>query len=251
MANNELSGIVVSSYIANWIANKKDNRFSYRFVFIPETIGSITYLSKNIKRLKSKVVAGYNITCVGDNRGYSYLPSRNGNTISDLVGKHVLKHIDPAYKIYEWKDRGSDERQYCSPGVDLPIATIMRTKYGMYEEYHTSLDDLVNVVTPEGLQGGYNIIKLAIEALENNKYPKVNFICEPQLGKRGMYPTLSTKASSTEVNLIMDIISYSDGNSSLIEIAELCKVPIWQLYPIIEQLTHNNLITVHEEKNFF
>jgi aminopeptidase-like protein len=251
MANNELSGIVVSSYIANWIANKKDNRFSYRFVFIPETIGSITYLSKNIKRLKSKVFAGYNITCVGDNRGYSYLPSRNGNTISDLVGKHVLKHIDPAYKIYEWKDRGSDERQYCSPGVDLPIATIMRTKYGMYEEYHTSLDDLVNVVTPEGLQGGYNIIKLAIEALENNKYPKVNFICEPQLGKRGMYPTLSTKASSTEVNLIMDIISYSDGNSSLIEIAELCKVPIWQLYPIIEQLTHNNLITVHKEKNFF
>jgi len=249
MANNELSGIVVSSYIANWLFNKKYNRFSYRFIFIPETIGSIAYLSKNIKRLKSKVFAGFNISCVGDNRGYSYLPSRNGNTISDLVAKHVLKHTDPAYKAYEWKDRGSDERQYCSPGVDLPIASIMRTKYGMYEEYHTSLDDLVNVVTPDGLQGGYNIIKLAIESLENNRYPKINVFCEPQLGKRGMYPNVSTKKISLEVRLMMDIISYSDGNKSLIEIAELCKVPIWRLYPIIERLAHSNLITMLDQKD--
>jgi len=251
MANNELSGIVVSSYIANWLSNKKDNRFSYRFVFIPETIGSITYLSKNIKKLKSKVFAGFNITCVGDNRNYSYLPSRNGNTISDLVAKHVLKHTDPAYKAYEWKDRGSDERQYCSPGVDLPIVSIMRTKYDRYEEYHTSMDDLFNVVTPDGLLGGYNITKLAIESLENNKYPKINVLCEPQLGKRGMYPNVSTKISSTEVNLMMNVISYSDGYKSLIEIADLCKVPIWELYPIIEKLIHKKLITMLDEKENF
>jgi aminopeptidase-like protein len=251
MANNELSGPAVTTFIAKYLLNKINKRYSYRFVFIPETIGSIAYLSKNIKRLKSKVFAGFNITCVGDNRGYSYVPSRNGNTISDLVAKHVLKHTDPAYKAYEWKDRGSDERQYCSPGVDLPIASIMRTKYGMYEEYHTSMDDLVNVVTPDGLQGGYNIIKLAIESLENNKYPKVNVFCEPQLGKRGMYPTISTKTSSIEVSLMMDIISYSDGNKSLIEIAELCKVPIWQLYPIIEQLINCNLLKMNDEKEGF
>jgi len=251
MANNELSGPAVTTFIAKYLLNKINKRYSYRFVFIPETIGSIAYLSKNIKRLKSKVFAGFNITCVGDNRSYSYVPSRNGNTISDLVAKHVLKHTDPAYKAYEWKDRGSDERQYCSPGVDLPIASIMRTKYGMYEEYHTSMDDLVNVVTPDGLQGGYNIIKLAIESLENNKYPKVNVFCEPQLGKRGMYPTISTKTSSIEVSLMMDIISYSDGNKSLIEIAELCKVPIWQLYPIIEQLINCNLLKMNDEKKGF
>jgi len=102
----------------------------------------------------------------------------------------ILKYTYPEYKSYSWNDRGSDERQYCSPGVDLPIASIMRTKYGAYEEYHTSLDDLVNVVTPDGLQGGYNITKLAIETLENNKYPKINVLCEPQLGKRGMYPII-------------------------------------------------------------
>jgi len=251
MANNELSGPAVTTFIAKYLLNKINKRYSYRFVFIPETIGSIAYLSKNIKRLKSKVFAGFNISCVGDNRGYSYLPSRNGNTISDLVAKHVLKHTDPAYKAYEWKDRGSDERQYCSPGVDLPIASIMRTKYGMYEEYHTSMDDLVNVVTPDGLQGGYNITKLAIESLENNKYPKINVFCEPQLGKRAMYPTISAKTSSKEVRLMMDIISYSDGNKSLIEIAELCRVPIWQLYPIIEQLTHCKLIKMNDEKEEF
>jgi aminopeptidase-like protein len=251
MANNELSGIVVSSYIANWLSNKKDNRFSYRFVFIPETIGSITYLSKNIKKLKSKIFAGFNITCVGDNRDYSYLPSKNGNTISDLVAKHILKYTYPEYKSYSWNDRGSDERQYCSPGVDLPIVSIMRTKYGRYEEYHTSMDDLVNVVTPDGLLGGYNITKLAIESLENNKYPKINVLCEPQLGKRGMYPNVSTKISSTEVNLMMNVISYSDGYKSLIEIADLCKVPIWELYPIIEKLIHEKLITMLDEKENF
>jgi aminopeptidase-like protein len=179
------------------------------------------------------------------------LPSRNGNTISDLVAKHILKYIYPEYKSYSWNDRGSDERQYCSPGVDLPIVSIMRTKYGRYEEYHTSMDDLVNVVTPDGLLGGYNITKLAIESLENNKYPKINVLCEPQLGKRGMYPNVSTKISSTEVNLMMNVISYSDGYKSLIEIADLCKVPIWELYPIIEKLIHKKLITMLDEKENF
>lgn len=247
MANNELSGIVVASYIANWLLERKNNRFSYRFVFLPETIGSISYLSKNFQTLKSKVYAGFNISCIGDDRSYSYLPSRNGNTISDKVAKHVLKHIYPNYKSYRWKDRGSDERQYCSPGIDLPIASIMRTKYGEYEEYHTSLDDLKNVVTPNGLAGGYNAIKTAIETLENNKYPKVKVFCEPQLGKRSMYPSVSTKESYKEVSLMMNIISYSDGSKSLLDIAELCEVPIWKTYSILEKLIKNDLIDIYEQ----
>lgn len=246
MANNELSGPTVTTFLAKWLVNRLDNRLSYRFVFIPETIGSIAYLSKNKDSLKSNVVAGFNVTCIGDNRDYSYLPSRNGETLSDAVAKHVLKHIYPSYKTYKWADRGSDERQYCAPGMDLPIASIMRTKYGMYDEYHTSLDDLTNVVTAEGLEGGYNALKCAIEALEENTYPKVNVFCEPQLGKRGLYPTLSTKSSGAEVRLMMNLITWSDGSKSLLEIAELCDAPVWALYPIVNKLAEHRLLTLYD-----
>jgi len=246
MANNELSGPTVSTFIAKWLSSRLDNRYSYRFIFIPETIGSIAYLSKHKDLLKEVVIAGFNLTCIGDNRDYSYLPSRCGQSLSDMVVKHVLKHICPTYKSYKWTDRGSDERQYCSPGIDLPIASIMRTKYGMYDEYHTSLDDLTNVVSPEGLEGGYNAVMLAIEALEHNKYPEACVLCEPQLGRRGLYPTLSTKFSTNDVALMMDLLTWSDGSRSLIDIAEICEVPIWDLYPIVKKLVDKNLITLHD-----
>jgi len=247
MANNELSGPTVATFIAKWLSSRASNRYSYRFVFIPETIGSITYLSRYKDYLKANVFAGFNVTCIGDNRDYSYLPSRNGESISDTVAKHVLKYICPTYKSYKWTDRGSDERQYCSPGIDLPIASIMRTKYGSYDEYHTSLDDLTKVVTPEGLDGGYIALKSAIEALEENRYPKINVFGEPQLGKRGLYPTLSTKTSAMEVRLMMDLITWSDGSNSMLEIAELCEVPIWELYPIVEKLSDLKLLTLFDE----
>jgi aminopeptidase-like protein len=163
------------------------------------------------------------------------------------VAKHVLKWTDPNYITYSWLDRGSDERQYCAPGIDLPIASILRTKYGEYPEYHTSLDDLINVVTPEGLGGGYIALKKAVEVLEENYYPKVNVFCEPQLGRRGLYPTLSTKSSSNEVGLMMDLISWSDGSKSLLEIAEICEVPIWELYPIDKKLNEHKLLSLFDE----
>ena len=244
MANNELSGPVVTTYLAKWLLGVAGRRYSYRFVFLPETIGSVTYLSRNYQHLKLKVIAGFNVTCVGDDRSYSYLPSRNGETISDHVARHVLKHISPNYRSYTWADRGSDERQYCAPGIDLPIASIMRSKYGAFPEYHTSLDDLVNVVTPSGLQGGYSALKRAIEVLESNRYPKVKVLCEPQLGKRGLYPSLSTKHSASEVKLMMDLISWCDGSKSLLDIAELCGVPTWHLYPICDVLLGSDLLTL-------
>lgn len=244
MANNELSGPVVTAFLSKWLLELKNRKYSYRIIFIPETIGSIAYLSMNLDILRKNVVAGFNITCIGDNREYSYLPSRKGDTLSDNIAKHVLKWICPEYKSYKWADRGSDERQYCAPGVDLPIASIMRTKYGMYPEYHTSLDDLINVVTPEGLDGGFNAIKSALEAIEMNCFPKVNILCEPQLGKRGLYPTLSTKTSGIEVSLMMDLITWSDGTKSLLEIAEICNVPIWELYPILKRLLEHKLLSI-------
>jgi len=242
MANNELSGPCVTTYLANMLSKLSRLKYSYRIIFIPETIGSIAYISENINHLKNSVIAGFNVTCVGDDRDYSYLPSRNGRTLSDIVAQHVLKHICPTYKKYTWKDRGSDERQYCAPGVDLPIASIMRTKYGMYSEYHTSLDDLSNVVSEKGLEGGFNALWKALEAIERNCYPKLSVICEPQLGKRGLYPDLSTKSSRNKVNAILDIITWSDGSHSLIEIAELSGLPIWELYDTLNQLSRHHLI---------
>jgi aminopeptidase-like protein len=244
MANNELSGIAVATYLAKWLSELKVRRYTYRLVFIPETIGSITYLSKNYLHLKKKVIAGFNISCVGDDRSYSYIPSRNGNTISDKIAKHVLKWIASNYVSYTWLDRGSDERQYCAPGIDLPIASILRTKHQQYPEYHTSLDDLHNVVTPKGLDGGYWALRRALELIENNRIYKNNVLCEPQLGKRGLYPTLSTKKKlENEVKTMMNFLSLCDGEHSLLDIAEKINHPAWDLYELVEKLILHDLIS--------
>ena len=246
MANNELSGPTIVTFLAKWLLEINETDFSYRIIFIPETIGSITYLSKNYKDMKNKIFAGFNVSCVGDDRAYSYLPSRNGKTISDMIAKHVLKWIDPNFIKYSWFDRGSDERQYCAPGIDLPIASILRTKYGRYPEYHTSLDNLENVVTPKGLDGGYYAIRKAIDAIERNKKYKTTVLCEPQMSKRGLYTTLSTKDANKEVELMMNFISICDGQASLLEIAESLNLPIWELYELVDKLESHSLIGVNE-----
>tara|TARA_Y100000022_G_scaffold74814_1_gene64434 strand:- start:494 stop:1774 length:1281 start_codon:yes stop_codon:yes gene_type:complete len=246
MANNELSGPTVVTFLAKWLSDLSERHYTYRIVFIPETIGSITYLSLNYNEMKKKIISGFNVSCVGDDRAYSYVPSRNGNTLSDDIAKHILRHIAPDFESYTWLDRGSDERQYCAPGIDLPIASIMRTKYGQYPEYHTSLDDLNNVVTPSGLDGGYWAIRKAIEAIERNKKYCVTVLGEPQMGKRGLYPTLSTKKSGEQVRLMMDLISLCDGENTLLQIAETLKTPIWELYELIDKLVEHKLLQANE-----
>jgi aminopeptidase-like protein len=241
MANNELSGPCVTTHLAQWLAGLDKRHFTYRIVFIPETIGSITYLSRHLEHLRKQVFAGFVVTCVGDDRCYSYLPSRAGDTIADHVAQHVLKHLDPGFKSYSYLDRGSDERQYCAPGVDLPVATIMRSKYDEYPEYHSS-DDNLALISPQGLEGGYTALKAAIQALEHNYIPLVTTVCEPQLGKRALYPEVTQPGYYDAVKSMCDLIAYSDGTKSLLEIANLIGVPVWNLVPICDKLFHKDVL---------
>ncbi|MDB3892543.1 DUF4910 domain-containing protein [Alphaproteobacteria bacterium] len=243
MANNELSGISVLTYVTDQISKMIDRKYTYRIAFVPETIGSIAYLSQNIDAMKANIIAGFNLTCIGDNRDYSYLPSRHGDTYSDKIVQHVLHSIKPDFKKYSWNDRGSDERQYCAPGIDLPVASIMRTKYGVYPEYHTSLDNLEKVVTPKGLEGGFNAVMRSIELIEKNCNPKVKILGEPQMGKRNLYPLISNNQRNDAIKAMMNIISYSDGNNDLINIAEQCQIPVWEVYAVIDSLESHNIIS--------
>ena len=241
LANNELSGPVVTTFIAQWLMSLPERKFTYRIVFIPETIGSIVYLSLHHESLKKNVYAGFNISCVGDDRAYSYLPSRKGNTISDRIALHVLKHIAPNFMKYSFRDRGSDERQYCSPGIDLPIASVMRSKYGEYPEYHTSLDNL-EFISPEGLEGGYQVLKHCLECLEFNQTLKTQCYGEPQLGKRGLYPTLGVKKPEKSLKDMMDIIAYCDGEHDLLSIADMINIPLWETRDIVKKLIENAIL---------
>ncbi|HAB38157.1 MAG TPA: aminopeptidase [Rhodobacteraceae bacterium] len=247
MANNELSGPAVVTYLAKWLTQIEALEYTYRIIFIPETIGSITYLSQHHEIMKKNIFAGFNVSCIGDNRSYSYLPSRNGKTYSDEIAKHVLKWTDKKFRQYSWyDDRGSDERQYCAPGLDLPIASIMRTKFGEYPEYHTSLDDLEQVVTPDGLEGGYQMLRRAIEVIEKNRKYKIQVLGEPQLGKRGLYPAISSKKTWDEVKLKMNFLSECDGATSLLQIAENLDTPIWELYDIADIFLGHGLIKIND-----
>jgi len=245
MANNELSGPTVLTAIAQWLQDQKSLKNSYRLIFIPETIGSITYLSKNLEVLKDHVIAGYNLSCIGDEGPYSYVPSRLGSTWSDRVAKHVLRNMDNVFKTYSWLDRGSDERQYCSPGVDLPVVGFSRSKYGEYPEYHTSLDNL-SFISPKGLAGSYLALIRMIEVIENDMSYISTTLCEPQLGKRGLYPNLSQKGSSSTTKPMMNFISYCDGTKSLLEIADIIEIPFWDLLALATTLLSHGIIEKHE-----
>ncbi len=241
MANNELSGPCLAAHLADWL-QQAPRRYSYRILFVPEMIGSIAYLDRHLDELKARVFAGFIISCVGDERAWSCLPSRAGNTLSDRIAVHVLKHSVDRFRSYGWNDRGSDESNYCAPGIDLPIASVMRSKYREYPEYHTSLDRLGDVVTAKGLDESFAVYQRMIEAIEADCIPEIRVLGEPQLGRRGLYPSLSTRDSTTQVRRMLDVISQCDGVNSLLDIAELCDAPIWEVDSIVRRLAEEGIV---------
>jgi aminopeptidase-like protein len=195
--------------------------------------------------MKKNMIAGFNVSCVGDNRVYSYLSTRNGNTYADKVALNVLSLKHPDFIRYSFLEKGSDERQYNAPGVDLPVCCVMRSKYGTYPEYHTSLDNL-DLVSPEGLLGAYDVLRECLLLIGKNCNYKINCLCEPQLGKRGLYPTVNVRARdiSKIVGSMMNFIAYADGKNDLIDISNKINVPAWKLYPIAVKLIKAGLLTV-------
>lgn len=219
LANNELSGPTLITALARELLSRENLNFSYRFLFLPETIGSLYYLSQHLNELKKNVIAGWVVTCVGDDKTYSFVPSRLGNTLSDRVSELVLKEQGTSYTTYKYLDRGSDERQWCAPGIDLPVSSIMRSKYGTYPEYHTSLDNL-EFVSPEGLGSSFDLLSSCIEIVENNARCKSLTLGEPQLGRRGLYPNLSTTSTAMKVRSLRNVWAYCDGDHDLVSICE-------------------------------
>ncbi|TLG77885.1 DUF4910 domain-containing protein [Methylocystis sp. B8] len=246
MANNEVSGPVVLAALARWLSSLPERRYTYRFVWVPETLGAIAYLSRNIDVMKENTRAGYVVTCVGDDRVYSFLPSRFGNTLADRAARHVMGGSQPGYLEYSFLDRGSDERQYCAPGVDLPIASIMRSKYGTYPEYHTSLDDL-SLISAKGLGGAYEIYRQALTLLEHNFRYRNTILCEPRLGIRNLYPDLQRKEISDDVVPILNLLAYADGDRDLIGLCDIARVSFRRAIPLLQALNRESLVECVKE----
>jgi aminopeptidase-like protein len=243
MANNELSGPLVTTAVYKELLSRKNLRYSYRFLYVPETIGTILFLSRKGEHLKKNLAAGYVVTCVGNKSEFTYKRSRQGNTLADRAAVHALATSGSPHSLIDWNPDGSDERQYCSPGFDLPVGSLMRIPYMKYPEYHTSLDNR-SLLSEESLQESVSMYLRIIDTLEaNDVFINQQPHCEPQLSKRGLYPTLGGAQSSSEiVQKLMYLLAYSDGQYDLIDIANKLKLPAASFRPQIEQLLQAGLL---------
>lgn len=212
-------------------------KYNYRFVFVPETIGSIVYLSKHLKHLQKRVKAGFVLSCMGDDEAYSLIHSPNANTLADKIALHTFKNKEN-FKEFSFLDRGSDERQYCSPNVNLPVVGLCRTRYGDFKEYHTSLDNL-NFISAKGLFNSLETMIQLICNLEINAVYKSECFCEPNLGKRGLYPTLSLLNSPP---LIANFLAFCNAQNDCIDIADKLGIKAYELRECIEKLLKHKLI---------
>ena len=212
-------------------------------MFLPETIGSINWLSKN-KSSVNNIIGGFVLTCVGDDNNINFKKSRNENSLINKAAKY-LKNSNQKFNIIEYFPMGSDERQYCSPGFDLPIATIMRSLPGKFKEYHTSLDNL-SFIKESKIEGVVNFCKLLICVIEKNLTLKNTVMfCEPQLGRRGLYRSFGgQKFNSSNHQAVKWILNYSDGNNDLISISKKSNIDLRELFKVSQILVEKDLVRI-------
>jgi aminopeptidase-like protein len=220
LANDNLSGIVVASRLARMLGEGRRPRYSHRFLFIPGTIGSITWLARNEDRV-GRIRHGLVLSGVGDPGGFTYKRSRRGDAEIDRTMAHVLRHSGCPHRVVEFSPYGYDERQFCSPGFDLSVGRLSRTEFATYPEYHTSADDL-DLVGPAQLQESLEVCWEVMEVLEGNRrYLNLSPKGEPQLGRRGLYGEIGGRSDAKERQMAMLwVLNLSDGNYSLLEVAE-------------------------------
>jgi len=246
LCNDNLSGVVLTTFLAKYLKNKKLN-FSYRFLFIPETIGAITWLNINEKNL-SKIKHGLVVTCVGDSGNLTYKKTRRGNAEIDKIVEKILFESENQFTICDFFPSGSDERQYCSAGFNLPVGSLMRTPYGRFPEYHTSADDL-KFVKPKYLADTYEKYIEIFNILENNgTYLNQNPKCEPQLGKRGLYRMIGAQKTQEKNDAFVSelamlwVLNMSDGKNSLLDIAIKSNLSFKEIKIAADALLKNKLL---------
>ena len=224
LCNDNLSGIALTSRLAETLRSLS-LRYSYRFLFIPGAIGSITWLSKN-EEVTSRIKHGLVVTGVGDSGTFHYKKSRRGDAEIDRVVQYVLKHSGKSYQVRDFSPYGYDERQYCSPGFNLPVGSLTRSPHGLYPQYHTSADDL-NFVSTGALVESLSIYLEVVRVLENNRrYQNLNPKCEVRLGKRGLYRTIGGEIGQPLNELaLLWVLNLSDGSNSLLDISERSGLP--------------------------
>jgi aminopeptidase-like protein len=243
LANDNLSGLVVATFLANSLA-EIGHRYSYRFLFIPGTIGAITWLAQNCEAA-GNIRHGLVLTCIGDAGGFHYKKSRRGTAEIDRAAAQVLKHQGESFEVQEFSPYGYDERQFCSPGFNLPVGCLMRSVWGTFPEYHTSADNL-DFIRPESLAQSLRVCAGIIDVLENNrKFRNLNPFCEPQLGRRNLYRTTGGGAIGNEINALLWVLNLSDGEHSLLDIAERSGMAFSAICEAADRLQQSGLLAAN------
>jgi aminopeptidase-like protein len=240
LANDNLSGLAVATLLAKHLSGR-DLRYSYRFLFIPGTIGAITWLAQN-RETVGRIRHGLVLTCIGDAAGFHYKKSRRGNAEIDRVVACVLRDCGESSEILDFSPYGYDERQYCSPGFNLPVGCLMRSVWGTFPEYHTSADNL-DFIQPAALAGSLHACVAIVDALEENrKYVNQNPYCEPQLGRRNLYRFPGGESSRREISARLWVLNLSDGEHSLLDIAERSDIPFSTIREAAKSLSQAGLL---------
>lgn len=243
MANNELSGPLFSIFLQRELEKLEEREYTYRFVYLPETIGSIYYLTQHGEFFKENLIAGYVITCIGDGGAPTLKLSRRGDTIADKATQKVLKDLDITYKKMDYFPSGSDERQYCSPYFNLPVVSLMRTMYAVYPEYHTSLDNK-DIMDFEGMESLIEVYKKVFNVLETNVIHQTLYgKGEPFLQNKGLYSSIGgPKQIPLDTMTVLWIMNQADGNNDLIDISEKSNIPYFDLVKIAKVLESKKMI---------